>query len=83
VRVARSNERQQSVFPHLKLSRTMTNAQYRGLTGASVRTATRDLDDLVSKGVLERSGQVGRGVVYRLASKQARNAPNAPSGNRP
>jgi predicted HTH transcriptional regulator len=77
------NERQRSVVPHLKLSRTMTNAEYRGLTGASGRTATRDLDDLVSKGVLERSGEVGRGVLYRLAPKRARNAPNAPSGNRP
>lgn len=77
------NERQRSVVPHLKLSRTMTNAEYRGLTGASVRTATRDLDDLVSKGVLERSGEIGRGVLYRLAPKRASNAPNAPSENRP
>lgn len=77
------NERQRSVVPHLKLSRTITNAEYRGITGASARTATRDLDDLVSKGVLERAGEVGRGVLYRLAQKRARNAPNAPSGNRP
>lgn len=77
------NERQQTVLPHLKLSRTITNAQYRELTGASVRTGTRDLDDLVSKGVLERTGRIGRGVVYRLSPKPAKNPPNRTSGNRP
>ncbi len=72
------NERQWTVVPHLKLSRKITNTDYRRLTRASFRTATRDLDELVSKGVLERSGKIGRGVIYRLVTKSAINRPNKP-----
>lgn len=41
------------------------------------RTATRDLNELVQKGVIELGGK-GRGACYRLLSKRAINAPNAP-----
>ncbi len=77
------NERQRAILPILKLNRRTTNAEYRQVTGASVRTATRDLDDFVNKGVLERSGTIGRGVLYRLPPKPATNAPNEPPRNRP
>lgn len=72
------NERQWTIIPHVKVSRRITNSEYRRLTRASLRTATRDLDELVSKGVLERSGKIGRGVVYRLSTKSATNRPNTP-----
>jgi ATP-dependent DNA helicase RecG len=58
------NERQRAVIPHLKLSRRITNTEYRQLTGTTDRTATRDLEELVRKGVLERTARTGRGTGY-------------------
>ena len=45
------------------------NAEYQRLTAATRKTATRDLDDLVGKGLVERVGTTGRGVYYVLARK--------------
>jgi ATP-dependent DNA helicase RecG len=70
------NDRQSIVIPHLKLSRQLTNAEYRQLTGAAERTATRDLEDLVTRGLLVRTARTGRGTAYRLAVKAATNPPN-------
>jgi len=64
------NERQSKVIPHLKISRRITNSEYRALTGAIVRTATRDLDGMVGKGVLQKSGS-GRASAYLLVCKPA------------
>ena len=69
-------ERQQSVLPHLKLYRRITNAEYRGITGVTERTAGRDLEDLVSKGLLERTARTGRGAAYRVVTKPDRNPTN-------
>lgn len=46
--------------------------------GCPQRTATRDLNELVKKGLIELGGR-GRGASYRLLNKRAINAPNAPS----
>ena len=70
------SERQQSVLPHLKLNRRITNAEYRGITGVTGRTAGRDLDDLVSKDLLERTARTGRGAAYRVVAKPDRNPTN-------
>ena len=69
-------DRQRSVLPHLKLHRRITNAEYRGITGVTERTAGRDLDDLVSKGLLERTARTGRGAAYRVVAKPDRNRTN-------
>ena len=37
----------------------ITNREYQELTGISKRTATRDLDELLEKGVFERLGARG------------------------
>jgi ATP-dependent DNA helicase RecG len=74
------SDRQRSSISHLKTSRQMTNADYRRLTGATERTAARDLEDLASKGVVERTARTGRGTAYRLASKAAINPPNPTNG---
>jgi predicted HTH transcriptional regulator len=76
----RLNGRQQSVIPYLKIRRQITNAEYRKLTGTTERTATRDLDDLVRRGVVEKTARTGRGTAYRLSSKPATNPPNQTSG---
>ncbi len=70
------NDRQNTVIPHLKISRQVTNAEYRQLTGAAERTATRDLEDLVTRGLLVRTAKTGRGTAYRLAVKPATIPPN-------
>ena len=61
------NERQIHAVLHLKSVGTLTNSQYQELTGAEKRTASRDLAELVERGLIERVGATGRGVKYRLA----------------
>ena len=73
------NDRQLTAFPHLKISRQLTNADYRQMTGTTERTAARDLDDLVNKGLLVKTARTGRGTAYRLALKPAINPPTPPS----
>jgi predicted HTH transcriptional regulator len=75
------NDRQHTVISHLKISRQITNAEYRQLTGATDRTAARDLEDLVSKGLLMKTAKTGRSTAYRLVQKPAINPTNPPSGN--
>ena len=70
------NDRQTAVIPHLKISRQLTNADYRQLTGATERTAVRDLNDLVNKGLLVKTAKTGRGAAYRLTLKPATNPTN-------
>jgi ATP-dependent DNA helicase RecG len=77
------NDRQNAVIPHLKISRQITNAEYRQLTGATERTAARDLEDLVSKGLLMKTAKTGRGTAYRLILKPVINPTNPSSGNPP
>lgn len=54
----------------------ITNGEYQELGGVSRRTATRELSDLVSRGILEQVGRTGKGTVYVL--KPITYAPNAP-----
>jgi predicted HTH transcriptional regulator len=72
------NNRQVQAVEYVKSHERITNAEYQRVTGSPQRTATRDLNELVQKGVLELEGK-GRGAQYRLLHKRAINAPNAPS----
>jgi ATP-dependent DNA helicase RecG len=63
------NERQQAAIAHVKITGRVSNSEYQKLTGAIPKTATRDLEDLVAKGVLARIGRTGRGTYYVLSSK--------------
>lgn len=74
------NDRQTRALAQLKVSRLITNSGYQQLVGCPQRTATRDLRELVEKGVLTPEGS-GRGARYHLARKRAKNAPSAPSGS--
>jgi ATP-dependent DNA helicase RecG len=85
------NDRQAAVIPHLKANRQLTNADYRKLTGATERTAGRDLEEMANNGLLIKTAKTGRGTAYRLtlkpvinptnqtARKPARKPPNPPS----
>ncbi|QKE39158.1 DUF4062 domain-containing protein [Ferrovum myxofaciens] len=64
------NDRQNKIIPHLKMSRQITNAEYRQITGATERTSARDLDDMVKKGLLTKTAKTGRGTAYRLVQNQ-------------
>lgn len=74
------NDRQLQAIVYLKSHTVITNADYQKAVGCPQRTATRDLNELANKGVLELMGK-GRGASYRLLKKRAINAPNAPLEN--
>jgi len=64
------NERQLQAVVFVRTNGRITNRDYRELTGTIIRTATRDLEDLVAKGVLLKVGTTGRSTHYLLARKQ-------------
>jgi len=74
------NARQMKAVEYIKSQSLITNAEYQSAVGCPQRTATRDLNELVQKGIVELEGK-GRGAQYRLLRNRAINAPNAPSEN--
>lgn len=65
------NERQRLGLAYLKIHGKITNAGYQQASGAIKKTATRDLNDLKGKGIVEQRGIRGPGVHYVLAKKGA------------
>jgi ATP-dependent DNA helicase RecG len=59
------NERQAKAVDHAKTKGSVTNADYVRLTGISRNWATKELKELVEKGVFERVGK-GKGSHYKL-----------------
>jgi ATP-dependent DNA helicase RecG len=76
LRKLRLNERQQKAVHHVKTTGKITNQELRKLTGVVIRTASRDLEDLVRKGVLVKMGKTGRSTHYILAGKPDTNRTN-------
>jgi ATP-dependent DNA helicase RecG len=64
----RLSDRQHKAVAHVKTTGRITNREYRGLVAVTPKTAARDLDDLVAKGVFELHGE-RRGAHYVLRSK--------------
>ena len=60
------NVRQLKAIEYLQTHQTLTRKEYYELTDVSLRTANRDLIDLVEKGLLSATGK-GRGSKYVLA----------------
>ena len=52
---------------HLRTTGSLTRREYVELTGISVRTANRDLDELVDLGLIRVNGRRGRAAGYLLA----------------
>ena len=71
------NERQLKVISYLKTHGVITNSGYQLEFKASKRTASRDLDEMLTKGILARVGTTGKGVHYRLG-KGATKGPKGP-----
>ncbi len=68
------NERQRQAIIHLKASTRIANSEYQALVGVARATATRDLEGLLIKGVLEKVGTTGKGTYYMLAKKRLTKA---------
>jgi predicted HTH transcriptional regulator len=64
------NDRQKKALQQMKISKRMNNSEYQYITGAIKKTSSRDLDDLVTKKILVKSGTTGRGVTYELGKKR-------------
>ena len=62
------NDRQRMGIVHVKTQDRITNREYQALTGTSRKTASRDLEDLVRKGLFQRLGEK-RGTHYVLSRK--------------
>jgi hypothetical protein len=63
------NNRQKKALAYVRSNRRIGNIEYQRLTGTIKKTASRDLDDLVRKGVFQKIGRTGRGTHYALADK--------------
>ncbi len=63
------NERQVKGISFVKANGRITNREYRELTNVTIRTASRDLEDVVGKAVLKKFGTTGRNTFYCLAGK--------------
>ena len=72
----RLSERQLKAVQHVKTTGKITNQEFRELTDVMIRTASRDLEDLVCKGVLLKKGKTGRSTHYVLARKVDTNRTN-------
>lgn len=63
-------ERQAVALDHLRAHGTLSRREYVALTGASLRTANRDLEDMVRQGRIRSNGIRGRGAGYLLPDDQ-------------
>ena len=67
------NERQKKALRRIfqegpkRLAQGLSSKPYQRITGASSATATRDLNDLAEKGILQWTGQGGRARAYDIA----------------
>jgi ATP-dependent DNA helicase RecG len=61
------NERQRDAIRYLKTHRTITNSKYQSVFDVAKRTASQDLNQLLSLDLVIREGTTGKGVLYRLA----------------
>ena len=71
------NARQVAGLNLLKTERKITTMEYQKFVGCSRRTAARDLDELLDKGVITRKG-AGRGAHYIMNRNRAINVPIVP-----
>lgn len=63
------NTRQKQAVAHVKSNGHIANSEYQRLTGATRKTAARDLDELIAKDIFKRVGEK-RGSHYVLAGRK-------------
>lgn len=64
------NERQKKALEYLKENEFITNTKYQKVCGTTKKTASRDLAELVTLGILMRRGVTGKGTSYYLATSK-------------
>jgi ATP-dependent DNA helicase RecG len=69
------NDRQKQAVVYLKSRGSITNAEYQTMIGTTRATAKRDLEDLVSKGIVRLKGS-GRGSHYEFVKERLINGSN-------
>jgi ATP-dependent DNA helicase RecG len=60
------NERQIKAVMYVKEKGQVTNTGYQEICNTSARTSSRDLADLVSRGLFKQKGTIGKGTEYTL-----------------
>jgi ATP-dependent DNA helicase RecG len=70
------NGRQRQAIAVVKSQGHITNRNLREQSGVTIRTASRDLEDLVRKGVLTKVGDTGRSTFYVISRKLDTNRTN-------
>jgi len=60
------NERQIKAVLYVKKHGSITNMEYQEINGVSKATASRDLQQLVDKALMERMGTTGKGTSYSI-----------------
>ena len=70
------SDRQKQALAFVKTQGRISNRDLRDQIGVTIRTASRDLEDLVRKGVLTKVGATGRSTFYVLARKLVINRTN-------
>ena len=68
------NKRQIKAVIYAKDEGKITNKEYQEVAGVKERLATMELNDLVSKAILEKYGTTGRGTYYVCRNKAAKAA---------
>lgn len=63
------NARQRKAVLIAKTSERLSNLDYQKAFGVSKPTASRDLEDMLRKGILEKIGTTGKGTYYVLSRK--------------
>jgi ATP-dependent DNA helicase RecG len=69
LQTGRLNDHQRLALAFLRRSGSISNMQYRALTGRDAATATRELAGMSAAGLVEKHGE-GRWTVWRLAAQQ-------------
>ena len=64
------NDRQKKAVVYLKTHRKISNTEYQQVANSIKKTATRDLNDLKKKGIIEKVGSRGPGVHYVISKKR-------------
>lgn len=64
------NERQIKAVTYVKDKEKITNKEYRELVNTTKKTASRDMVDLVEKGILDQIGATGKGTYYILRGQR-------------
>lgn len=67
------NERQRMAVGYVKQNGRILNKEYQQLTGVTDRTALRDLEELLTRGIVQKAGTTGRGTHYVVKRKPDRN----------